>query len=78
MPEPRELLPGTPFYVEGRTDTPVVLTVELTVTSPDRPPVWMVRSSWGARWTLRPRDGSADGLWFVGTPLPADPDAVQP
>jgi hypothetical protein len=76
--DPQAPTRGVWFRVEGRADPLVVDAVEMSAVIAGRPAIWLVRTQYGARWSLRLRDGSEDGCWYVGTPLPADPAAPEP
>lgn len=69
---------GDRFSVAGRQEPLTVDVMEVAFTAQDAPPRYLVRTAIGTRWLLVPRDPTPDGVAFVGTPLPADPQAPQP
>jgi hypothetical protein len=75
--DPQAPIRGDRFRVEGRAEPLIFELVELSLSRRARPTRWVVRTAAGARWALVVRDGSEDGCWYLGTPLPADPDAPE-
>lgn len=68
---------GDTFAVAGRRDALTVELCHLAITDEVSGVTrYLVTSEHGARWSLI-RVESADGARWIGTPLPADPDAPE-